>query len=69
MNDTDVNTREERMPASQVMKKFKKHKLHSGSKHGRIVKNKKQAKAIMLSEARAEGYDIPKKSRKRAYKR
>jgi hypothetical protein len=58
------------MPASQVMKKFRKGKLHSGSKRGRIVKSKKQAKAIMLSEARAEGYDIPKKdARKRGRKR
>lgn len=69
INDVDTNTREERMSASQVMKKFRKGKLHSGSKHGRVVKKKSQAKAIMLSEARKEGYDIPKKSRKRAYKR
>lgn len=56
------------MPASKVMTKFRKGKLRSGSKHGRVVKSKKQAKAIMLSEARKEGYDIPespKRSRKR----
>lgn len=33
------------------MKKFKEGKLHSGSKKGPIVKNKKQAIAIALSEA------------------
>ena len=54
------------MPASEVMKKFRKGKLHSGSKRGKIVRSKKQAKAILLSEARKEGYKIPKK---RALKR
>lgn len=48
------------MPASQVMKKFKSGKLHSGSKKGPVVTNPKQAKAILLSEARDEGHDIPK---------
>lgn len=55
------------MPASEVMKEFRKGKLHSGSKHGPVVTNPKQAKAILLSEARSEGYDIPeprKRSRK-----
>ena len=33
------------------MKEFKKGKLHSGSKKGPVVKNKKQAVAIALSEA------------------
>ncbi len=61
MNDTDTNTREERMPASHVMKKYRKGTLRSGSKHGRRVKSKKQATAIMLSEARKEGYPIPKR--------
>lgn len=42
------------MPASEVMDKFKKGKLHSGSKKGKKVKNKKQAIAIMLSEKRKE---------------
>lgn len=51
------------MPASQVMKKFKAKKLHSGSKKGPVVTNPKQAKAIQLSEARAEGHNIPKKAR------
>ena len=38
------------MPFDQVMHKFKKGKLHSGSKHGKKVTNRKQAVAIMLSE-------------------
>jgi len=50
------------MPASNVMPKFKSGKLHSGSKSGPKVTDPKQAKAILLSEARGEGYDIPKKS-------
>lgn len=35
-----------------VMKEFKSGKLHSGSKKGPTVKNRKQAIAIALSEAR-----------------
>jgi len=35
----------------KVMKEFKAGKLHSGSKKGPVVKNKKQAVAIALSEA------------------
>lgn len=42
------------MPSSQVMHKFKTGKLRSGSKHGKLVKSRKQAIAIMLSEKRAE---------------
>jgi Family of unknown function (DUF6496) len=48
------------MPASQVMKKFKAGKLHSGSKKGPVVKNPAQARAIQISEARDEGHNIPK---------
>lgn len=36
----------------KVMKEFKQKKLHSGSKKGPLVKSKKQAVAIALSEAR-----------------
>ena len=50
------------MPASEVMEKFRKHKLHSG-KGGKIVRNKKQAKAILLSYLRKEGKIGPQKSR------
>lgn len=49
------------MPAKRVMPEFRAGKLHSGSKHGPIVTNPKQAKAILLSEARDEGHDIPPK--------
>jgi hypothetical protein len=42
------------MPSEEVMYKFGKGKLHSGSKHGAKVKNRKQAIAIMLSERRKE---------------
>lgn len=38
------------MPASEVMPKFKKGELHSGSKTGPKVTNPKQAVAIMYSE-------------------
>jgi len=33
------------------MSKFKRHQLHSGSKKGPLVKSRKQAVAIALSEA------------------
>ena len=33
------------------MKEYKSGKLHSGSKKGPVVKNKKQAIAIAMSEA------------------
>ncbi len=41
------------MPYQHVMPKFGAGKLHSGSKHGPIVKNRKQAIAIMMSEKRS----------------
>lgn len=34
-----------------VMHEYKEHELHSGSKKGPVVKNRKQAIAIALSEA------------------
>jgi hypothetical protein len=43
------------MPFDQVMHKFKHGNLHSGSKSGPKVKNRKQAVAIMLSEKKAAG--------------
>ena len=44
------------MPFDQVMHKFKHGSLHSGSKNGPPVKDRKQAIAIMLSEKKqAEG--------------
>lgn len=36
----------------KVMKEFKGKELHSGSKSGPVVKNRKQAIAIALSEQR-----------------
>ena len=36
---------------STAMRKFKKGKLHTGSKKGQVVKSRKQAIAIALSEA------------------
>jgi hypothetical protein len=65
------------MPSSQVWSKFKKGKLHSGSKHGPKVKSRAQAQAIFLSEKRKEqahggkypharpGHPLSKKHRKR----
>ena len=35
----------------KVMKEFKAGELHSGSKKGPVVKNRKQAIAIAMSEA------------------
>jgi hypothetical protein len=46
------------MPAKDIMPLFRSHKLHSGGS-GKIVKNPKQAKAILLSYLRKEGHDIP----------
>ena len=40
------------MPWDEVMSKFKKGSLRSGSDAGPAVKNRKQAIAIMLSEKR-----------------
>lgn len=42
------------MPSKNVMKKWKAGKLHSGSKHGPVVKSREQAVAIMMSEKRNE---------------
>ena len=42
------------MPSSEIMEKFREGDLHSG-KGGKIVKSKKQAKAILLSTLRSEG--------------
>jgi len=40
------------MPYDQVMHKYKHGELRSGSDKGPVVKNRKQAIAIMLSEKR-----------------
>jgi hypothetical protein len=44
----------------KVMKEYKEGKLHSGSKKGPVVKSKKQAVAIAMSEA---GMSKKKKSK------
>lgn len=41
------------MPWDQVMHKWKSGALHSGSSTGKVVRNRKQAIAIMLSEKRS----------------
>lgn len=43
------------MPFDEVMHKYKHGELHSGSKKGPQVTNRKQAIAIMLSEKRKAG--------------
>jgi hypothetical protein len=55
------------MPFDEVMHKFKHGMLHSGSKHGPLVKSRAQMLAIMMSEKRAAGkgkkeYQSKKKS-------
>ncbi len=59
------------MPANQVMNEFESGNLHSGTgklgKKGKIVTNPHQAKAILLSELRKEGHNIPKKSPVKRY--
>lgn len=48
------------MPSSEVMEDFRKHRLHSG-RGGKMVRKKKQAKAILLSYLRKEGKIGPRK--------
>lgn len=60
------------MPGKDVMHKFKKGQLHSGSKTGPKVKSRRQAIAIKMSEERAEkkhGGKYPEKSSKAREKR
>jgi hypothetical protein len=52
----------------RVMKKRKAGTLKSG-RSGRKVTSRKQAIAIGLSEARAEGLKVPKKATKKAAKK
>lgn len=47
----------------KVMKEYKAGKLHTGSKTGAVVKTKKQAVAIALSEQRKK--DAAKKKKKK----
>lgn len=48
----DIKAVKKELKVEKVMKEFKEGKLHSGSKKGPKVKNKKQAIAIALSEGR-----------------
>lgn len=64
------------MPSSEVMPLYERGKLHSGKKvkgkKRKIVKNPKQAKAILLNYLRSEGKIGPrkdKKGKKTAHKR
>lgn len=45
----------------KVMEEYKAGELHSGSKKGPVVKNRSQAIAIALSEARRKGLKVPSK--------
>lgn len=47
------------MPFPNVMPQFKAGTLHSGSKTGPLVKNRKQAVAILLSEKKKAMQGIP----------
>ncbi len=53
----------------KVMHEWKGGDLHSGSKKGPVVTSRKQAIAIGLSEARAEGKKVPKKAAKKTAKK
>ena len=56
------------MPFTSVkdeMHKFKHGELHSGSNKGPIVRNRKQAIAISLSEARKNGVDVGSSKKKK----
>lgn len=44
---------------SHVMKEFKKGKLRTGRGKKHTVKNKKQAIAIAIAEAKKRGYKVP----------
>ena len=46
-----ANKKREKNKVEKVMKEFKNHELHSGSKKGPEVTNKKQAIAIALHES------------------
>lgn len=52
------------MPSSEIMERFREHKLHSG-RSGKIVRKKSQAKAIFLHYLRDEGKIGPRKKSRR----
>ena len=51
--------------AEKVMYEFKEGELRSGSKEGPLVKSRKQAIAIALSQARQAGEKVKPKKKKR----
>lgn len=57
------------MPSSEIMSDFKAGRLHSGKKvkgkKRKIVHNKKQAKAILVSYLEKEGKILPRKNGKK----
>ncbi len=55
------------MPFQEVLPKFGRGELHSGSKHGPVVKNHKQAVAIMLSEKKKGTHAKPSLSALRSH--
>ena len=55
--------KKEHSKEEKVMKEFYHNKLHSGSKKGPLVTNKKQGIAIALNESRKAGAKIPKKKK------
>ncbi len=55
-----MNKAEKKAKVAKVMKEFKGGSLHSGKK-GQVVKNKKQAVAIALSEAKMTKKKMGKK--------
>lgn len=48
-----------------TMREFSEGGLHSGSRHGPVVRNRAQAIAIGLSEERKMGRKVPRRKRKR----
>ena len=54
------NTKKEKK-IEKTLHEFKEGNLHSGSKKGPIVKNRRQAIAIALNQARKSGVKIPRK--------
>ena len=57
--------RKKRGKLAKVMREFKERDLHSGSKKGPVVRSRKQAIAIAISEAKKAGEPVPVKRRKK----